>query len=83
MLSGHRDTVFRQFDQLEDGDEFHIKMENGTFIYEIHDHTIVDANDTTVIDPNRTEEVLTVSTCYPFTYIGSAPDRYVLFAYPK
>lgn len=83
LLSGHRDTVFRQFGELEDGDEFHIKMEHGTFIYEISDHEIVSADNTTVIDPSREDEYLTVSTCYPFSYIGSAPDRYVLYAYPK
>lgn len=83
LLSGHRDTVFRQFGELEDGDKLHVKMEHGTFIYEIRDHTIVAADDTTVIDPSRTDEVLTVSTCYPFSFIGSAPDRYVIFAYPK
>src|SRR5690625_2023921 len=83
LLSGHRDTAFRQFGELEDCDEFHVKMEHGTFIYELRDHKIVDADDTTVIDPNRTDEVLTVSTCYPFSYIVSAPDRYVIFAYPK
>ena len=83
LLSGHRDTVFRQFGELEHGDELHIKMENGTFIYEILDHEIVDADDRTVIDPNRDEEYLTVSTCYPFSFVGSAPDRYVIYAYPK
>jgi len=83
LLSGHRDTVFRQFGELEHGDELHIKMEHGTFIYVIKDHEIVDANDETVIDPKRKEEYLTVSTCYPFSFIGSAPDRYVVFAYPK
>jgi len=83
LLSGHRDTVFRQFGELEHGDEFHIKMEHGTFIYVIHDHEIVAADDRTDIDPNRREEYLTVSTCYPFSYVGSAPDRYFLYAYPK
>lgn len=83
LLSGHRDTVFRQFGDLENGDEFHIKMEHGTFIYEISDHEIVSADNTTVIDPSREDEYLTVSTCYPFSFIGSAPDRYVLYAYPK
>lgn len=83
LLSGHRDTVFRQFGELEHGDEFHVKMENGTFIYEIQDHEIVSADNRTVIDPNREEEYLTVSTCYPFSYIGNAPDRYVVYAYPK
>jgi len=83
LLSGHRDTVFRDFGELEDGDEFHVKMENGTFVYRMDDHTIVDAEDRTIIDPNRKDEFLTVSTCYPFSYVGSAPDRYVIYAYPK
>ena len=83
LLSGHRDTVFRDFGDLEDGDEFHVRMENGTFVYEMQDHTIVDADDRTVIDPEREDEFLTVSTCYPFSYVGSAPDRYVIYAYPK
>ena len=84
LLSGHRDTVFRNFGDLEDGDEFHIQMEHGTFVYAIRDSetVIVPANDTTVIDPSREDEVLTVSTCYPFSYIGDAPDRYILHSYP-
>src|SRR5699024_12033732 len=81
LLSGHRDTVFRQFVELEDGDECNVKMEHGTFIYGIEDNEIVSADDTSVIDPSREDEVLTVSTCYPFSYIGSAPDRYVVYAY--
>ncbi|WP_318241049.1 sortase domain-containing protein [Ureibacillus galli] len=47
LLSGHRDTVFRQFGELKVGDELHIKMEYGTFIYVIEDNEIVDANDRT------------------------------------
>ena len=85
LLSGHRDTVFRDFGELQDGDELHIKMEQGTFVYVIKDSEtqIVPADDTTVIDPNRQDEVLTVSTCYPFSFIGNAPNRYVIYAYPK
>lgn len=83
LLSGHRDTVFRNFGELEHGDEFHVKMKNGTFIYEFIDHEIVSADDTTVIDLAREDEYLTVSTCYPFSFIGSAPDRFVIYAYPK
>lgn len=83
LLSGHRDTVFRQFGELKPGDEFHVKMAYGTFIYEFVDYEIVPADDTTVIDLTREEEYLTISTCYPFTYVGSAPDRYVIYAFPK
>ncbi len=83
LLSSHRDTVFRNFDELEPGDEFHIKMEHGTFIYEFADNEIVGADDTTVIDLERKEEYLTISTCYPFSYVGNAPNRYIIYAYPK
>src|SRR5699024_3756524 len=82
LLSGHRDTVFRQFGELEDGDEFNVKMEHGTFIYAIEDNEIVSVDDTTVIYQTQSDELLTVSTCYTFSYIGSAPDRYVVYAYP-
>ena len=73
-----RDTVFRQFGELEDSDELHVKMEHGTFIYEIRDHEIFPVDDTPVINPSQIDEVLIVSTCYPFSFIGSPPDRYVI-----
>lgn len=80
LLSGHRDTVFRQFGELEHGDEIHVKMKYGTFIYEIFDSLIVDADDQTIIRSTAPDELLTLSTCYPFSYIGNAPDRYVIYA---
>ncbi|ADU31895.1 class D sortase [Evansella cellulosilytica] len=82
LLSGHRDTVFRNLGDLEIGDIFEVQMEYGTFQYEIEETFIVDADDRTVIDYSIDEEVLTVSTCYPFGFIGNAPDRYILNAKP-
>lgn len=81
LLSGHRDTAFRQFGELEIGDRFLIEMPYGTFEYEMMEAEIVDADDTSVISP-KGEEVLTLSTCYPFSFIGSAPDRYIIYASP-
>jgi sortase A len=81
LLSGHRDTVFRKFADLEIGDHFIVKMPYGTFEYEIASTKIVDKDDTSVIR-SMGREVLVVSTCYPFRYVGSAPDRYVVYAYP-
>lgn len=80
LLSGHRDTVFRQFGELENGDEIQVKMEGETFVYEIYDTEIVDADDRSIIQPTAPDEVLTLSTCYPFSYIGNAPDRYIVYA---
>lgn len=81
LLSGHRDTVFRDFGELEIGDQFVVNMPYGTFIYEIRETEIVPEDDTSVIR-DMGEEVLVVTTCYPFHYIGGAPERFVTYAYP-
>lgn len=82
VLSGHRDTVFRDFGKLEIGDSFIIEMPYGDFEYEIKNHKIVDWDDESIIG-KMGEEVLVVSTCYPFSFVGPAPERFVLYAYPK
>ncbi|MFA1821002.1 class D sortase [Virgibacillus oceani] len=81
VLSGHRDTVFRNFDQLEIGDTFIVNMPYGKFEYKILETEIVPEDDTSVVG-KMGEEVLVVSTCYPFHFVGDAPDRFVAYAYP-
>ena len=81
VLSGHRDTVFRSMGELEIGDTLTLQLEYGDFTYEITETKIVDADDRTIIVPHD-EEVLTLTTCYPFSFVGSAPDRYIIYAYP-
>ena len=79
VLSGHRDTVFSELGKLKTGDRFIVQTATGTYDYQIKRIRIVHANDRTVIVPTD-HAVLTVTTCYPFHFIGSAPDRYVLSA---
>ena len=79
VLSGHRDTVFRQLGKLKIGDQLIVKTSAGTFTYEVSGTRIVPKDDKTVIVPTD-HAVLTVTTCYPFSYIGNAPDRYVISA---
>lgn len=82
LLSGHRDTVFRRMGELEIGDVFVLQLSYGNFTYEIDNTRIVDADDRTVIKSTAPNEILTVTTCYPFSFIGNAPKRYVLTAKP-
>lgn len=82
VLSGHRDTVFRNFGELETGDMFIVELEYGKFKYEIYEMDIVPADDTTVIRSTAPDEILTVTTCYPFHYIGNAPERAIFYAKP-
>ncbi|WP_373893402.1 class D sortase [Virgibacillus natechei] len=81
VLSGHRDTVFRRMGELELGDILTIQLPYGDFSYEITETQIVGADDRSIIVPTG-EEVLTLTTCYPFSYVGNAPDRYIITAIP-
>ncbi|MBT2646969.1 class D sortase [Bacillus sp. ISL-34] len=80
VLSGHRDTVFRKLGQVGEGDLLIVRTSAGEFTYKVNKVRIVDEDDRTVIVP-KPRATLTVSTCYPFDYIGSAPERYILVAY--
>lgn len=80
VLSGHRDTVFRKLGQVGEGDLLIVRTSAGEFTYKVNKVRIVDEDDRTVIVP-KPRATLTVSTCYPFDFIGSAPERYILVAY--
>jgi sortase A len=80
VLSGHRDTVFRKAGELELGDLLTMKMPYGEYTYEIVGTKIVSADDTSIITLQNSEEELILTTCYPFSYVGDAPDRYIMYA---
>jgi sortase A len=80
VLSGHRDTVFRKLGEVGEGDWLIVRTSAGEFKYKVKKVRIVDEDDRTVIVP-KPRATLTVSTCYPFEFIGSAPERYILVAY--
>lgn len=83
VLSGHRDTVFIRVGELELGDELVMKMPYEEAMYEIVNTKIVDADDTSIITLQNKEEELILTTCYPFGYIGDAPERYIIYAKKK
>ncbi|MDM5330800.1 class D sortase [Neobacillus sp. CF12] len=82
VLSGHRDTVFRRLGELKPGDIFEVAMPNGKFKYELTNTKIVDADDRSIITLQNTQEELIVITCYPFRFVGNAPQRYIIYAKP-
>lgn len=78
VLSGHRDTVFRNVGKLKVGDQLLTKTSAGVFTYKIVKMWIVDDEDRTVIVSHKGKQILTLTTCYPFNWIGSAPQRYII-----
>ena len=79
VIAGHRDSVFKDFGRLRKGDLLVVTIGKTEYVYKIKKMRVVDANDRTVIVPT-TRATLTLSTCYPFRYIGSAPDRFIVTA---
>lgn len=79
VIAGHRDSVFTKFGKLKRGDSLVVDTYYGSFTYKIDSFRIVKANDRTVIVPTPVA-TLTLSTCYPFHFIGSAPDRFIVSA---
>lgn len=77
VLSGHRETTFRELGKLKIGDLVIVKTSAGTFTYKVSGTRIVHADDRTVIVPTD-HAVLTMTTCYPFNFIGKAPDRFIV-----
>jgi sortase A len=78
-LAGHRDTFFRGLKDLRPRDEIQFSTPRGNFKYQVESLTVVDPDNVEVLAPSR-ENVLTMVTCYPFSYIGSAPKRFVVRA---
>ncbi|KMN43492.1 class D sortase [Bacillus sp. LK2] len=79
VLSGHRDTVFTELGDLKEKDSLLVEYDNKIYTYEIQKKWITHADDRTVI-VKKEEPTLTLTTCYPFDYIGDAPDRYIIEA---
>jgi sortase A len=78
-IAGHRDGFFRGLKDVALGDTIDIATQEQTETYIIDRITIVERNDLSVLQP-RAHSSLTLITCYPFYFIGSAPKRYIVQA---
>ena len=82
-LAIHREKIFREIQDLKPGDELYVEMPYGKVKYIISHTKIVKPEDTQVIKSTYPQEELIIQTCYPFNYIGNAPERYLVYAYPS
>jgi sortase A len=78
-LAGHRDTFFRRLEAIRTDDEIRLVTVEGTHVYRVQRTDVVEPSDVWVLDSTG-EPVLTLVTCYPFTYVGPAPDRFIVRA---
>jgi sortase A len=79
VLAGHRDTFFRPLKRVRTGDAITLKTRNGDFEYLVESTAVVRPSDLQVIQPTN-GRTLTLITCFPFSYVGPAPDRFIVRA---
>jgi sortase A len=78
-LAGHRDTFFRGLRQVIAGDAIRLVTPKATYTYVVERTQIVQPDDVWVLDRTQRPS-LTLVTCYPFTYLGAAPERFIVRA---
>jgi sortase A len=78
-IAAHRDGRFRALRTIKVGDEVFLRTSRGELKYKVRELSIVEPDDLSVLAPQE-KPSLTLITCYPFTYIGNAPKRFVVRA---
>ena len=79
-IAGHRDTFFRGLRNIRKDDEITLTTLNGTYRYRVDSTQVLAPEHTEVLDDSG-EAILTLVTCYPFYFVGSAPKRFVVRAH--
>lgn len=78
-MAGHRDGLFRPLKGVVVGDEITFRTTSEAIQYRVTATTIVKPEDVSVLAP-RSRDALTLITCYPFSYVGPAPQRFIVHA---
>jgi len=78
-IAGHRDGFFRPLRDIHPNDIIRIATPGDTYLYRVVSTQIVSPEDVAVLNSDGTE-ILTLVTCYPFYFVGSAPDRFIVRA---
>ncbi len=78
-IAGHRDTLFRPLRNIRRNDVITLTTLAGEYRYRVTSTEIVSPSDVTVLESDG-HEVLTLVTCYPFYFVGPAPDRFIVRA---
>ena len=79
VIAAHRDTYFRKLSGILAGDRIRVVTVRGTFEYVVDSSETVDPDETRVME-SRDRDELTLITCFPFYFVGSAPKRFIVHA---
>ena len=78
-IAGHRDTFFRGLRDIRVNDEITLTTLSGSYHYRVASTKVVKPDETEVLKDDGAD-TLTLVTCYPFNFVGSAPKRFIVHA---
>jgi len=78
-IAGHRDRFFRPLRELRSDDLILLHTPHAYYAYNVDSFRVVSPEETTILEGSGKRQ-LTLVTCYPFFYLGPAPERFVVFA---
>jgi sortase A len=78
-IAGHRDGFFRGLKDVHVGETIDVYTQRGRSRYAVDEIQTVSPDDVSVLAPGA-KPSLTLVTCYPFYFVGSAPLRYIVHA---
>jgi len=81
-IAGHRDGYFRVLKDVAPGDVLELALPAEVRRFRVARLSIVSPEETAVLAPTRGAQ-LTLVTCYPFYFVGSAPQRFIVQATPE
>ena len=79
VFAAHRDTFFRPLAGIRRNDVIKFSTADAEFEYVVKELKVVKPTELTVLDPTPSA-TLTLITCFPFDYIGPAPNRFIVKA---
>jgi sortase A len=79
VIAGHRDSFFRKLREVQTRDLITLTTLRGIYRYSVEWTRVVNPEDVEVMEASD-EPLLTLVTCYPFYYVGPAPERFIVRA---
>lgn len=80
-IAGHRDGFFRALRRIKLGQTLYVETVSSTRRYRVTETRIVTPSDVSILAPTAHASI-TLVTCYPFYFVGSAPQRFIVRAEP-
>lgn len=77
IILGHRETTFGFLENIKENDKIEIETLDGTCTYKVNKTFITKPDDEKILE-NKKGKNLTLVTCYPFKYVGPAPERFIV-----